>query len=259
MKNLIRKLVGKSFYLRIHRWWGKGGDTRETKENAELVNRADFYSGFVGKGELCFDVGANVGNRVGPLLAIGAKVVAVEPQQHCYTVLKNKYHDRIELVTDGLGEREDTKDFYVSNAHTISSFSEEFVASVKDGRFKEYTWNTPIPVKITTLDALIKKYGRPAFVKIDVEGYELEVLKGLSVPIKMISFEYMVPEQTDKIVACIERIGSNGGNVEYNYCIGETMAFILDNWLTLAEMKEYVWEEQFTDTQFGDVYCRLKA
>ncbi len=259
MKNLIRKLVGESFYLRMHRWLRKGGGTREAKENAESVRRADFYSGFVGKGELCFDVGANIGNRVGPLLGIGAKVVAIEPQEHCYTVLKNKYHDRIELVTDGMGEREGVKDFYVSNAHTISSFSEEFVASVKDGRFKEHTWNAPIPVKITTLDALIKKYGRPAFIKIDVEGYELEVLKGLSVPIKMISFEYMVPEQTDKIVACIEQIESNGGNVEYNYCIGETMAFVLDNWLTPAKMKEHVWEEPFTDTQFGDVYCRLKA
>lgn len=236
-------------------------DTHEAKECAELKYRANFYSGFVAKDELCFDVGANIGNRVGPLLEIGAKVVAVEPQESCYTVLRNKYQNRIELVTDGLGEREDIKKFYVSNANTISSFSEEFLARVKDGRFKEYTWNAPIEVRITTLDALIEKYGRPSFIKIDVEGYELEVLKGLSIPIKMISFEYMVPELTDKIVACMERIESNGGEVEYNYCIGETMLFVLDDWLTPAKMKEHIWEEKFSNTQslFGDMYCRMKA
>ena len=259
MKHLIRKLLGERFYHRLHRWWRRDEIIRKEKENPEFLRRATFYSSFIGKSELCFDVGANIGNRVGPLLSLGARVVAIEPQEYCYTLLKQKYRDQIELVTEGLGEREEVKDFYISNAHTISSFSEEFVDSVKNGRFKEYTWNNPIQVKITTLDALIKKYGCPEFIKIDVEGYELEVLKGLTRPVKMISFEYMVPEQTAKITACIEQIEKNGADIECNYSIAETMELALDNWLTADEMKEHVLNSHFIDTQFGDVYCRLKA
>ncbi len=57
---------------------------------------------------------------------------------------------------------------------------------------------------MTTRDKLIEEYGIPSFIRSDVEGYELEVLKGLSVPINMISFEYTVPEQFDRINQCIQ-------------------------------------------------------
>lgn len=259
MKHLIRKLIGETSYRRLYIWWRKDELIRKEKANPEFIRRTNFYSSLVQNGDLCFDVGANIGNRVGPLLSLGARVVAVEPQEYCYTLLRDKYGNQIELVTEGLGEREGTKDFYVSNAHTISSFSEEFVDNVKDGRFKEYTWDAPIQVKITTLDNLIKKYGCPGFIKIDVEGYELEVLKGLTSPVKLISFEYMVPEQTDKITACIEEIEKNGAPIECNYSIGETMEFALDTWLTSQEMKEYVHKIQFIATEFGDVYCKIKS
>ncbi len=259
MKHLIRKLIGEAFYLRLHKWWRKNEIIRRENENPEFIQKKNFYSSFIGKGELCFDVGANIGNRVGPLLSLGARVVAIEPQEYCYEILREKYGTRIELVTEGLGERDDVKDFYISNAHTISSFSEEFVDNVKNGRFKEYTWNEPIQVKITTIDSLIKKYGHPDFIKIDVEGYELEVLKGLTSPVQMISFEYMVPEQTAKITACIEQIEKSGSPIECNYSIAETMEFALDTWLPANQMKEYVYNKQFIDTEFGDVYCRIKS
>lgn len=256
MKKLLRKVIGDSLLYKINRWRKKDSTSPKEEESEDFQKRNAFYASFVQKGALCFDVGANLGNRVGPLLSVGARVVAVEPQENCYKALRNKFGKRIEIVTKGLGAEPGIKDFFISNAHTISSFSEEFVEVVKDGRFKEYNWNKTIQVEMTTLDALVEKYGVPTFIKIDVEGYELEVLKGLSSPIDMVSFEYMVPEQATKVVECIAQIEKNNPAVECNFSVGESMEFALESWLSATQMKDYVLGAGFINTEFGDVYCR---
>lgn len=224
----------------------------------KFKRRKSFYSSFVQKNDICFDVGANIGNRIEPLLAIGAKVVAVEPQEECYTILKEKFGDRIEIVTYGLAESECIKEFYLSDANTISSFSKDWIDSVKATRFKEYNWDNVVKVQMTTLDKLISRYGLPSFIKIDVEGYELEVLKGLTIPVKMISFEYCVPEQTTRIIDCLDRIEKISPNIECNYSVGEGMVFALKNWMPVQELKNHITTKNFIDTEFGDIYVRAK-
>lgn len=211
------------------------------------------------KDDLVFDVGANNGNRVQPLLNLGTKVVAVEPQEECYKLLKAKFGKKIEIVTMGLGEAEGVKDFYVADTSIISSFSTEWIDSVKNDRFKKNSWAPPIKVQLTTLDKLIEKYGVPRFIKIDVEGYELEVLKGLSSPIEIISFEYTVPEQVNKIIDCLSQIEKNSGKIECNYSIGESMNLTLNNWYALNDFKQLVTSKEFIDTGFGDIYVRTQS
>jgi FkbM family methyltransferase len=228
-------------------------------EKKELLDkRTAFYRDLIAEGDICFDVGANVGNRIEPLLEAGGKVVAVEPQKSCYKYLKTKFGDAIELVPQGLGAEECEKTFYISSASTISSFSEEWIESVKDDRFKNLTWKKQETVQLTTLDALIKKFGIPAFIKIDVEGYELEVLSGLSYPVKTIAFEYTVPEQTQKAMECIKRIQEINGNTEFNYSIGESMEFALTQWLNFDDMCSHITTKAFAETSFGDIYtCKI--
>ena len=229
------------------------------KKHKEQINkRMLFYSSFVDKNELCFDIGANIGNRVRPLLNIGAKIIAVEPQQKCIRVLEYKFGENIEIVPKGIGTKESVKDFYIANEHTSSSFSEKWIDSVKNDRFKKYNWNKIVKVEMTTLDKLIEKYGLPVFIKIDVEGYELEALKGLTKPIKMISFEYTIPEQIDNIMQCVEQIELNDSNIECNYSIGESMTFEYENWVTVEQLRTIVGTKEFINTSFGDVYVRLR-
>lgn len=253
MKDNINYSFGRHLTLRLKyyksRWF----------PNKIQRKREQFYSSFINKNDLCFDVGANIGNRISPLLAIGAKVVAVEPQESCINTLRLKFGNKIELITNGLGEREGIENFHISNIDTISSFSDEWINSVKDDRFKEFNWDKQVKVEMTTLDKLIEQYGLPQFIKIDVEGYELNVLKGLSKPINVISFEYTVPEQTDKIIECIEQIERNDLNIECNYSIGESMDFLYHEWKSVSEMKEHVHSQEFIDTHFGDVYVRMKS
>ncbi|HXB08845.1 MAG TPA: FkbM family methyltransferase [Puia sp.] len=229
------------------------------KEMKEIEKRKAFYAQFVKEDDLVFDVGANIGNRVAPLLLIKARVVAVEPHDFCQKVLKLRFGKRIDVVPMGLGEKEEVKEFYISDESYLSSFSKSWIDSVKKERFRENTWDNVRKVQMTTLDKLIGKYGKPAFIKIDVEGYEMEVLKGLNSGVKMISFEYTTPEQTDRAISCVERIRSINPDIECNYSVGEGMNFEMDRFIGAEEMLKFINSDAFIQTGFGDIYVRWEG
>lgn len=219
--------------------------------------RKEFYSQFIQPDDLCFDVGANKGNRTVIFLELGAKVVAVEPQQECYAHLTKRFGDTIDLIKQGLGEKESTETMYVSGSTLISSFSKDHVDMMQEDRFKGADWGKTIEISMTTMDHLIDKYGTPAFCKIDVEGYEYDVLKGLSKPLKALSLEYIVPENTQVLVNCLKHL-SNLGTIECNFSYGESMKFDLETWKSGQEMIAFVQTDEFINTSYGDIYIRFK-
>ena len=220
------------------------------------LKRKEFYQSFVHKNNICFDVGANIGNRIEPLLQIGAKIIAIEPQESCCKILKKRFGNRIKIINKGLGAKEWIQKFYISNASTLCSFSDEWIDSVKKKRFRGFTWWKTIDTELTTLDYLIDRYGVPTFIKIDVEGYESEVLRGLSHSIPMISFEYTVPEQTSRIFDCINSLYIINNNILCNYSIWESMEWVLEKWLTKEEFLEHINKINFIETGFGDIYVK---
>ncbi|HEV2352820.1 MAG TPA: FkbM family methyltransferase [Puia sp.] len=260
IKQAAKSLLGDLNVYRMREWKNRFLPSEfYQKEQADMARRQAFYSQFVKPGDLCFDVGANLGNRVGPLLAAGARIVAVEPQAFCQKVLKWRFGKKIAVVPMGLGETEEVREFYISDASYLSSFSRNWIDSVKKDRFKENEWTNAGKVQMTTLDKLIASYGTPAFIKIDVEGYELEVLKGLNSPVNMISFEYTTPEQTERAIACIERVRSVNPGVECNYSVGESMEFEMPAFIRAEEMLQLVKSSKFSETGFGDIYLRSSA
>jgi FkbM family methyltransferase len=226
----------------------------EPKETVD--KRQKFYSQFINPKDIVFDVGANVGNRTRVFLNIGAKVLAIEPQKECYQLLEKRFKKSIEIVRMGVGEKEEMKDFFVASTNTVSSFSTEWIDSVKKGRLKDYSWEKPIKIQITTLDRLIKKYGLPKFIKIDVEGYELEVLRGLTQSVDVISFEYTVPEQIQKVKDCIEQIERYNSEIECNFSTGESMVLEFQKWQSSMEFKKFISTKEFISTGFGDIYVK---
>jgi len=251
IRKAIRELVGQHNLLYIRSL------LPDRAESEFLQKRVKLYSRFLKKGDLYFDVGANLGNRITPVLQIGARVIAVDPQDVCNKFLKKKFGNRITLIKKGLAEKAGTRDFYVSSVHLTSSFSPEWIESVKNSnRFKNRDWSKKVLMEMTTLDELVNEYGVPDFLKIDVEGYELEVLKGLSHPVRTISFEYTVPEFTERLIQCIQRIEEINKNISCNYSVGESMELEIENWIPAADMIAFVQSEKFLRTGFGDVYIR---
>jgi FkbM family methyltransferase len=218
--------------------------------------RRDFYSNFVNANDLCFDIGANFGNRVKVLLKIGAKVVAVEPLSECVRVLTAVYGKRPDLVliNKAAGSTEGKSEIYIPDITVIASMSRGWIEAAKNsGRFAS-NWEKRREVEVTTIDKLIEIYGVPDFIKIDVEGFEFEVVKGLTQPVKMLSLEYAA-EFTGSILSSIDHLISIG-DFDFNYCEGEGMVFVLENWVGADVIKDIMNKQ--SGLAWGDVYARRR-
>lgn len=235
-------------------------DKNHTEIREESKNVYDLVSS---KKDLCFDVGANIGNRTDKFLSLGfKKVIAVEPQLDCLSILRKKYlnNDKVVIVDEALSNEVGISQIHISDANTISSMSSEFITEVKKERFKTYNWSDVLEISTTTMDNLINLYGVPDFCKIDVEGYELNVLAGLSKPIQFISFEY-TPELHYKSMMCIDKLNSISNKYVYNFSLGETLEFSLKEWVDKSFMDKWLKENLSGRDQngllFGDLYAKL--
>ena len=232
---------------------------RVQKEQRDLeTKKLLFYSQFVPGSSLCFDIGANVGNRTKLFLLLGAHVVAVEPQEDCAHRLNTIFgsNRRFRLVNKAVGSLEGQAEIFLTNENTISSMSRDWIKAVKtSGRFGNYSWDHSRTVQVTTLDNLIDEYGVPEFIKIDVEGFEREVVSGLSKSVKTISVEF-TPEFLDSTLNCIEHLKTIGP-IELNYSIGESMELALKSWTTPEELMRLLKAVPNDARFFGDVYIRF--
>lgn len=232
----------------------RGNDRGEPLNKNLLIEGKNFYAEFIKRDNLVFDVGANYGNRVEIFVALGAKVVAVEPQQKCVKFLKNKYGNSIFIENVGLGSKNEKKLFYEADNSVFSTFSNTYIQKVEKTRHKTSIWKAANHVQILTLDELIVKYGIPEFIKIDVEGFEVEVLNGLNNNTSVISFEYNVPELTEELLKCVERLHEIG-YTKFSYSKEESMQWA-KIWNSYEEFLAVISEDEFLNSGFGDIYVK---
>lgn len=217
-----------------------------------------FYAGFIRPGDLCFDIGAHMGDRVDAFLSLGARVVAVEPQPDLHRILRAQFgtHPRVVLVAGAVGAEAGTAELLINPGNpTLSTLSAEWIAAVgRDSSFPAAGWDHRLTVPVTTLDALVAEHGVPAFCKIDVEGFEQQVLAGLSQPLPCLSFEYIAVTR-DMALACLDRLAQLG-RYRFNVSPGESKRLLFDAWIGQDELSDWLSRLRAGDGS-GDVYARL--
>lgn len=217
----------------------------------------EFYRPFVKRGDLVFDIGAHVGDRVGAFRRLGARVIAAEPQHALVTTLKLIYGRDKSIVIESVavGAREGNVELKINTANpTVSTASNDFIKSSQDAPgWQGQKWNRTTRVPMTTLDKLIARHGMPVFMKIDVEGFEAEALAGLSKPPAALSFEFTII-QRDIAAACIERCAALG-YTKFNAVLGESLQYAHARDLTKNEIKDWI-AGLPAEANSGDVYAK---
>jgi FkbM family methyltransferase len=217
------------------------------------------YGQFVKPGDLVFDIGAHVGNRVRAFAALGCRVVALEPQPDFARLLRVFFSrsQRVVVVESAVAESAGRGSLSLSErTPTVTTLATEWrTARESEPEFARVQWNRRIDVDTTTLDGLIERFGVPAFIKIDVEGSEPAVLAGLGRPVAALSFEYL-PRALPEVEVCLTRLATLG-TYQFNWSIGETNQLISERWLDAAEMVATL-RMPSAQRRSGDIYARLK-
>jgi FkbM family methyltransferase len=219
------------------------------------------YGRFVKPGDLAIDVGSHVGDRVASFRRLGARVIAFEPQPGPADVIERIFQgDRmVSLQRAAVGDRPGSLKLKVNSRNpTVSTASTEFVAAA-DGAagWEGQVWDREIEVPVVTLDAVLARAGLPAFVKIDVEGFEDRVLAGLARPVPALSFEFTTI-QRDVAGRCLDRLQALG-YARFDVSLGESQAPVFGGAGVDVETMRAHLDALPHEANSGDVYALLSG
>lgn len=222
------------------------------RQRTALFADIELYRSLVQPGSLCFDIGANIGEKSEALLEAGARVVAFEPNPEVLPELlaRCRRRENWSLVPTALGREAAIATLHARAAHGQSGLGADWQGTVVA------TYNVPV----VTLDSAIARFGRPAFCKIDVEGWELEVLRGLSQPVPLLSFEFHLNDDNVRTtLACLERLAALGRG-HANITPAETASFLFKEWMPLEQFRSWFpgdLKQTLPGDHHGDIYARL--
>lgn len=205
-----------------------------------------FYSSFLPDCDLIFDIGANDGHKTLAFLAIAKKIVCCEPDAENFTILKSRFREnrnRVIIENKAVTDKEGSAKFYIHHAGSaFNTLSEKWMRLLEDDKMSK--WDEIIKftgtktIVTTTLDLLIAKYGVPDFIKIDVEGFESWVLKGLSHRIACLSFESLLPDYSDELNLCLNRIQQIEPAATFNIAKNEKL--LLKQFVNKGEIEDWL-------------------
>jgi len=197
------------------------------------------------KGDIIFDIGANEGNKTDIFIRLGAKVVAVDPDEANQEVLRQRFLKHrfapktvsIEgkAVSDGIAVKTMWIDAPGSAKNTLSPRWVETLRNDETRFGQPFHFTHQRQVETTTLEKLVAAHGTPFFIKIDVEGHEPSVLRGLNRAVPYLSFEVNLPEFKVEGLQCIDVLNEITTNGEFNYTVDCLRGLMLEQWMPQRE------------------------
>jgi FkbM family methyltransferase len=158
--------------------------------------------------KILFDIGANRGLYSDANAKDYESIVLVEANPSLCSFLSSKYQQNPLIhIENVIVSNKSSETFYISNADTISTVDPEWI---HQSRFsKNYSWRPVDGLPTVSLDALVQKYGKPAHIKIDVEGYEYNVIQSLTTKVDSLCFEW-AEEKKKEILLTLEYLKNLG-------------------------------------------------
>lgn len=229
-------------------YWSVADRSIIARRDREIRFYRSLLAGFH-RGCLVFDVGANHGTKTDIFLKLGARVVAIEPDQTNQDILREKFltyrlsRQPVVIVGKALSEKESVETMWIDEPGSAkNTLSRKWVETLKrdDERFgQHHDFSRRTTVETTTLDQLISTHGLPFFIKIDVEGHEPSVLRGLHRAVSYLSFEVNLPEFAPDGQECVEMLDRLSAGGKFNYAAGDyEKGLALQEWLPAREFSQ---------------------
>lgn len=216
---------------------------------------ASLYGEFVRPGAIVFDVGANVGLYSEVFCRLGATVVAVEPSAECCSKLRLLAPTGKVIVENcAAGADISVAKFHVCEESTMSTLSDDWMEAVSRSELHcDAKWLKTVEVPVTTLDLLAQRHGNPCFVKIDAEGYDDQVLAGMSFAPPALSFEFNLNGR-EVALKCLKAPVLKSGFV-FNLTLGHEYSYQFESWVTGKELADFLC--RFNGKQeYGEVFAK---
>ena len=223
-------------------------------------NESVFLKKLIGKDCLVFDIGAHVGDKAEMYLEFARKVVSVEPDRSGIRILKLRHegNPKFTLVSKAAGDKPGKNSFYTLGDNScLNTLSKKWVDRLGDDSNPKFEQplklNNSYEVDVTTLDELIGEFRLPDYIKLDVEGFEENALKGLSPRVDYISLEANLPEFREESIRCIQLIDGLGENARFTYSFSEGLKGVLPEYINATQMKELIRD---TEHEFMEILAK---
>jgi FkbM family methyltransferase len=188
---------------------------------------------------IVFDVGANEGFISYFFLEENFRVIGIEPDKRNQKILLTRFKNqkRFKLLKKGVSDKERIAPFFIHNRNSsLNTFSTKWKESIESKNQDDGFSTQQEFMELTTLDQIIKEEGVPAFIKIDVEGHELEVFKGLNIKIPLLSFEANFPEFKEETFLILEKLIKIDEDCEFDFSINYQLE--LSDFVSMKQLKK---------------------
>ncbi|MBS1806272.1 MAG: FkbM family methyltransferase [Acidobacteria bacterium] len=214
-------------------------------------DEVEFYRGVLAgmrSGDLIFDIGANDGTKTDVFLRLGAKVIAIDPDDLNQQLIRSKFlryrlaPKPVVVVGKAVSDTCSSKTMWIDGpGSALNTLSDKWAETLKEKKESFEGGNFGLDfaqsktIETTTIEELIRLYGMPYFIKIDVEGYEIHVIRGLKQPVPFVSYEVNLPEFREEGIECVRILNSLSPAGRFNYVVDCQKGLALSDWLSAAD------------------------